>query len=284
MHVFEYRESWKQLLTPRIVSLLIWIHEAKGKQKQMLLSEGDALLPMKEEARVQSIRSSNGIEGIRVREEKFKPLVADKVIPKGMEEEMLAGYREAIQYISDSYVYHPMTPTYIIQIHQTLFKYTKDEGGRFRSSECGQAVDRLCCAYDDALQSGADPLLIIPSVVLDFLNIEPFDQGNRQMSRLMLLHLLCRVGYGVGRYVSIEHIIEQRREEYDHAYFGSSMNWGDNLNDYKGITEYLLEIIESAYESFFPKAEKRMRRGYTKLDYTGISYAKPILRLANRIF
>lgn len=267
MHTFEYRESWKQLLTPEIVSVLIRIHEAKGKQTQLLLNEGEALLSLKDEARAQSIKASNSMEGIRVREVRFKPLVTDKIIPDDDAEKLLAGYRNTIRYISDGYEYSPMTPTYILQLHQQLFQFYSGVGDRFRSKECGQAIEELCRAYDDAIQAGVDQLLIIPTVVLDFLNIRPFEKGNGQMSRLLLLLLLYRAGYGVGRYVSLEHLMDKQKAQYESVFFDSSMNWNDDQNDSKSITEYLLKIIDSAYSTFFQRAENRLKSGYTKANY-----------------
>ena len=57
----------------------------------MLLRDEKALLFIKEEARAQSIKSSCELEGIFVREERFKPLVTDKAYPNGEAEMLLAG-------------------------------------------------------------------------------------------------------------------------------------------------------------------------------------------------
>lgn len=98
--------------------------------------------------------------------------------------------------------------------------------------ETPRSVEALCAAFDDAInRSDADPLLIIPMFILDFLCIHPFNNGNGRMSRLLTLLLLYRAGYIVGKYISIEKVIEQSKETYYEAFQNSSQGWHENKND-----------------------------------------------------
>ena len=109
----------------------------------------------------------------------------------------------------------------------------------------------LCDAFNDMLmQSDADPLLIIPMFILDFLCIHPFNDGNGRMSRLLTLLLLYRAGYIVGKYVSIEKMIEQSKETYYEALHNSSMGWHEEGNDYIPFVQYILGVVVAAYREF----------------------------------
>lgn len=96
----------------------------------------------------------------------------------------------------------------------------------------------------------ADPLLLIPMFILDFLCIHPFNDGNGRMSRLLMLLLLYRSGYIVGKYISLEKIIENSKESYYEVLKESSYNWHENGNDYEPFVRYTLGIIVSAYREF----------------------------------
>ena len=117
--------------------------------------------------------------------------------------------------------------------------------------ETPAAIDAICEAFDEILSgSEADPLLIIPMFILDFLCIHPFNDGNGRMSRLLTLLLLYRAGYIVGKYISIEKIIEQTKETYYEALQNSSTYWHEDKNDYIPFVQYTLGVVVAAYREF----------------------------------
>ena len=128
-----------------------------------------------------------------------------------------------------------------------------------------EAMERLYAASDEAMNDSThDPLLIIPLFVLDFLCIHPFRDGNGRMSRLLTLLLLYRAGYTVGKYVSMEKMIEATKESYYDALERSSQLWHEEKNDYVPFTRYLLDIILASYREFFARVQKLDTEGRSK--------------------
>ena len=131
--------------------------------------------------------------------------------------------------------------------------------------ETPEAVNQLCAAYEDVVGSGsADPLLIIPMFVLDFLCIHPFNDGNGRMSRLLTLLLLYRADYIVGKYISIEKLIEESKETYYDALQSSSENWHEGTNDYRPFVRYMLGVIVTAYREFSARMQTLTTSGLSK--------------------
>ena len=275
MRNYVYAGKWQELLTPEIVSMLTQIHEYKGEQNLFIEVERDSLTQLLEIAKIRSVEASNKIEGICTSDERLKKLVLDKTTPRSRNEQEIAGYRNVLSTIHESYDYIPPRPSMILQLHRDLYKFSgMTYGGCYKSQdnvftqgdekgnhairfipvaawETPKAIEDLCSAYEQVVGSGeADPLLIIPMFVLDFLSIHPFNDGNGRMSRLLTLLLLYRAGYVVGKYSSIERIIEESKEAYYEALHDSSVNWYEGTNDYKPFVRYMLGVIVLAYREF----------------------------------
>ena len=178
----------------------------------------------------------------------------------------------------------------ILQLHRDLYKFSgMSIGGHYKNSdnviaetdsagnrfvrfqpvhawETPEAIDFACKAYDEAVQSGADPLLLIPMFILDFLCIHPFNDGNGRMSRLLTLLLLYRSGYIVGKYISIEKVIEQSKETYYETLQQSSAGWHENQNDYTPFVRYMLGVIVAAYRDFSSRVQVLVTSGMSKPD------------------
>ena len=291
MRNYRYNEKWESLLTPEIVALLSKIHEDKGKQALYIESHEDALVELVEIAKIQSTDASNRIEGIHTSDERLKKIVLDKTRPKTRDEEEIAGYRDVLQIIHDSHDYLPVKSSVILQLHRDLFKYAGLEpGGKYKTVdnvieeidatgdkrirfvpspawETPTAVEQLCKSYEEIMKEDyVDPLLVIPMFILDFLCIHPFKDGNGRMSRLLTLLLLYRSGCIVGKYVSIEKIIEATKESYYAVLEESSYRWHESQNDYKPFVKYTLEVIASAYKGFSSRVRVLSTSGLTKPD------------------
>lgn len=288
MRQFEYIESWKKLLTPNIVSLLTSIHEYKGEQNLFIESNSDKLSKLLEIAKIQSTEASNKIEGIITTDERLKKLVMDKTMPKSRSEKEIAGYRDVLNTIHESYEYIPVNANYFLQLHGDLYKYNGLRfGGKFKFSDniiteidtsgnqrirfqpleawaTPEAMLNMCNAYNDAINDGIDPLILMPMFILDFLCIHPFNDGNGRMSRLLTLLLLYKSGYIVGKYISIEKLIEKSKDTYYEQLQASSYRWHENENDYEPFVEYYLGVIIAAYKEFSGRVQTLIESGMSK--------------------
>ena len=281
MHKFDYSKVWQKALTPEIVALLTKIHEYKGQQVLFIDSKEDTLTQFLEIAKIQSTEASNKIEGIFTSDDRLKKIVNDKTHPRNRNEQEIAGYRDVLSAINENYLYVPFKPNMILQLHQNLYKYSgATSSGRFKVSDSEnaslvpmaaratpQAVEELYLAYENILQDGeADPLITIPMVILDFLCIRPFNEGNGRMSRLLTLLLLYQSGYIVGKYISIEKLIEQSKETYYEVLQQSSCGWHENENDYIPFIRYILGVVLKAYKEFLERTELLTKKGVSKPD------------------
>lgn len=114
----------------------------------------------------------------------------------------------------------------------------------------------LCDAYRAGIDAGVhDSLLLAIMFVFDFLCIHPFDDGNGRMSRLLILLLLCRHGYVVGKYISLEMLVEKNKETYYETLQASSIGWDENRNDLFPFLRYLLGVMLRAYREFAERGE-----------------------------
>lgn len=280
MREYSYNKKWEQLLTPEIVAMLSAIHELKGEQNLFVEAESDTLTRLVEVAKIQSTEASNKIEGIFTSDERLKVLVSNKTTPRTRNEQEIAGYRDVLAIIHDSYEYIPVKPSIILQLHRDLYKFSgKAIGGNYKNSdnviaeedksgnkfirfqpvpawETPQSIEAICEAFDEVIKrEEANALLIIPMFILDFLCIHPFNDGNGRMSRLLTLLLLYRSGYMVGKYISIEKLIEKTKETYYEALQSSSQGWHECENDYSHFVKYILGILLSAYRDFSERAK-----------------------------
>jgi Fic family protein len=136
--------------------------------------------------------------------------------------------------------------------------------------ETSEAIDNLCKAFDEIFQDeNIEPLIVIPMFILDFLCIHPFNDGNGRMSRLLTLLLLYRSGYIVGKYISIEKMIENTKETYYEVLRASSEDWHEEENDYIPFIKYMLGIIVASYREFSSRVKLLTTAGLTKGERIG---------------
>lgn len=289
MRIYNYREKWHKLLTPEIVGKLTRIYEYKGEQRLYIEAHKDELNELVEIAKVQSTEASNRIEGISTADDRLKNLVQAKTTPRNRDESEIAGYRDVLNTIHENYEYIPINANYLLQLHRDLYKFLGSlEGGTFKTSdniireididgnervrfkpvpawETAASVDELCKAFREA-KNEVDLLLLNGMFILDFLCIHPFNDGNGRMSRLLTLLLLYQSGFIVGKYISIEKIIEDSKETYYEALRDSSMNWHENENDYRPFVNYMLGVVINAYKEFGSRVKLLTDPGFSKAD------------------
>lgn len=291
MRNFDLKEKVNSLMTNNIINLLSMIHEYKGKQTLFIEAQPDILTSLLSIAKVQSTCSSNKIEGIFTTDERLNDIVNEKVKPKTRNEEEIAGYRDVLNTIHENYDYININSNVILQLHRDLYKYSGiSYGGKFKNSqnyieeeledgtkriiftplspvETPIAINELCKSYNEIINKGEiDPLLVIPVFILDFVSIHPFNDGNGRISRLLTLLLLYKTGYIVGKYISIEKIIEDTKETYYDSLEKSSVNWHNNENDYTYFVEYYLGVVLSAYKEFSSRVEYITNKKLTAIE------------------
>lgn len=305
MRNFDSQKCSLELLKPDIVNLISSIHEYKGKQELFIEAKPDILNELLEIAKIQSTGASNRIEGIYTSDNRLQELVQKKTDPKNRSEKEIAGYREVLQIIHENYEYIPLRPNMILQLHRDLYMYSGSSiGGNFKNSdntieeinpdgnlivrfkpvaafETSQYMDSLCTNFEKTLNhSNIDPLLLIPMFILDFLCIHPFNDGNGRMSRLLTLLLLYREGYIVGKYISIEMIVEKTKETYYDTLQECSTNWHEGTNEYAPFVQYFLGTILNAYKEFSNRVEHLRKKGTTKADRIRNLFDKKIGKLS----
>ena len=293
MRNYNLENEAKPMLKNNIVNLISIIHEFKGKQTLYIEANPDILTSLLKIAKIQSTEYSNKIEGIRTTDKRINELVNDKVKPKNRNEEEIAGYRDVLELIHENYENMEITPNVILQMHKYLYKYSpKSIGGKFKDTENAieeidengnrklrfkpvsafetpRAIEELCISYNYEIQKGnIDALILIPLFILDFLSIHPFNDGNGRMSRLLTLLLLYKSGYIVGKYISIEKIVENTKESYYDTLQQSSIKWHENKNNYEFFVEYYLGIILSAYKDFSNRVEYLTNKKMTVKERT----------------
>ncbi len=257
------------------VSFLKTIGEFKGKQELFFTQTPEILNTLKQVAIVESIESSNRLEGITAPHKRIEGIVLESTQPRNRPEEEIAGYRDALNLIHESAKNMPFSENIILQIHSIIYRYMPENGGfwknrdnkiveqnpdgtikriRFRPTPAAVtpiAIKKMTEYYDIAIQhDGRESLLIIPLAIFDFLCIHPFADGNGRVARLLTLILLYHFGYEVGRFISLERIFEESRETYYDALEKSSKGWHEGRHNIMPWLRYFWGTIIRAYKEF----------------------------------
>jgi Fic family protein len=249
------------------------VMECKGRQQLYERQKPEVLRILRELALVESTESSNRIEGVTVEWARLRPLVLGRARPRDRSEEEIVGYRNALNWVHTQHANIRIEPATVQRLHALAQAGSGDAGQwkrldneiievdaqgnrrvRFRpvpAAETPKAIDDLCLAYRHALdQDILPPLLATASLVLDFLCVHPFRDGNGRVSRLLTLLALYTHGYEVGRYVSLERLVEESKESYYEALARSSEGWHEGRHDLAPWWAYFLTIVRSAYGEF----------------------------------
>ena len=253
--------SWALLSSVREVG------EYRGREMLHLHRSPQVLDTLREAAVIASTTSSNRIEGVEAPAERIDALVMADVAPANRSEQEIAGYRDVLRTVHASWEHMPFTPGVVLQLHRDLYRYVPGGGGvwktapnritertadgtvrvRFQPVEPHETPGAMAALHDGlnaAWDRGeVDRLLLIGAYVLDFLCVHPFLDGNGRMARLLTLWLLYRAGYDVGRYVSLEQVVERHREGYYDALEASSRGWHEGRHTLLPWWEYLLGVV-----------------------------------------
>ena len=275
MRTFNYSLIKDQKWDSELLGLIAAIYKEAGKQEMYLKQRPEELEKLVEIAKVQSTEASNAIEGIRTTDTRIRQLVAEKTAPRNRSEQEIAGYRDVLNIIHESFDAIPITRNYILQLHKILYSQsnnpiagqTKNVQNYISASfpdghteilftplapyETPEALDRICEEYNRVIGNmELEPLIAISVFIHDFLCIHPFNDGNGRMSRLLTTLLLYRNGFYVGKYISLEAKIAKNKDLYYDALSASQDGWHEGKDDPVPFIKYLLGTILAAYRDF----------------------------------
>lgn len=275
MRDFHYTAIREQKWDSEILGLIAAIYKEAGKQEMYLKQRPEELEKLVEIAKVQSTEASNAIEGIVTTSTRIRQLVEEKTAPRNRDEQEIAGYRDALNIIHENFDAIPITRNYILQLHKVLYSHMNNPmAGQTKSVqnyisatypnghtetlftplapfETPEALERICDEYNRVIGNmEAEPLIVIPIFIHDFLCIHPFNDGNGRMSRLLTTLLLYRNGFYVGKYISLEGKIAKNKDLYYAVLRQAQEGWHEGTEDTVPFIKYLLGIILSAYRDF----------------------------------
>lgn len=287
MRTFNYSQIKDLKWDSDVLGLIAAIYKEAGKQELYLKQRPEELEKLVEIAKIQSTEASNAIEGIVTTNARIKQLVAEKTIPKNKDEQEIAGYRDVLGIIHESFDAIPISTNYILQLHKILYSHmnnpvagktktvqnyisTTYHDGRVETLftpldpfETPTALEIICNEYNRVIGNfEVEPLIAIPIFIHDFLCIHPFNDGNGRMSRLLTTLLLYRSDFYVGKYISLEAKIAKNKDLYYDALSKSQIGWHEGEEDAVPFIKYLLGTILAAYKDF----EDRFALVETKLS------------------
>lgn len=275
MRTFNYSAIKDQKWDSEILGLVAAIYKYAGKQELYLKQKPHELEKLVEIAKIQSTEASNAIEGIVTTNTRIRQIVEEKTAPRNRDEQEIAGYRDVLNVIHESFDAIPITKNYILQLHKMLYSHMNNPlAGQTKTVqnyisatypdshtetvftplapfETPDALEKICEEYSRVIGNfEVEPLIIIPIFIHDFLCIHPFNDGNGRMSRLLTTLLLYRSGFNVGKYISLEAKIAKNKYLYYDALRRSQDGWHEGNEDVIPFIKYLLGTILAAYKDF----------------------------------
>lgn len=247
--------------------------EARGKQDLFTKQSPQRLKVLREHALIESAVSSNRIEGVEVDQSRIKAILVGKGALRDRDEEEVRGYRDALKLIHERNVKLPVSEQTIQELHR-LARGRIGDAGQYKSQDSDiierlpdgrtrvrfktvpavrtpESMTELLGLWQDCLRDGwVHPLVAMAAMNLDFLCIHPFRDGNGRVSRLLLLLQCYHLGYEVGRYISMERLIEENKERYYETLEQSSQGWHEGKHDPWPYVHYLLYVLKSACREF----------------------------------
>ena len=275
MRQFNYSKIREQSWDSEILGLIAAIYKEAGKQELYLKQRPEELEKLVEIAKIQSTEASNAIEGIVTTNTRIRQLVEEKTTPRNRDEQEIAGYRDVLNLIHESFDAISITRNFILQLHKIMYSHmnnpmagqTKNVQNYISATypdghaeilftpmapyETPEALDQICQEYNRVIGNfELEPLIAIPVFIHDFLCIHPFNDGNGRMSRLLTTLLLYRSGFYVGKYISLEAKIAKNKDLYYDALNRSQTGWHEGTEDTLPFIKYLLGTILAAYRDF----------------------------------
>lgn len=256
------------------LTILRKIGEYQGKQELYFRQSPEILKGLQQVAVIESSESSNRLEGITAPHARIAELIIHNISPKDRSEQEIAGYRDALNLIHQSFKHMPFSLNVILQLHAWIYRYHPHVGGQWKTAdneiseiypdgrkrirfipsnafETPSAMEKLVKGFQQNITDwNVEPLIVIPAAILDFLCIHPFRDGNGRTARLITLLLLYHFDYQVGRYISLERIFEESKESYYETLETSSQGWHEARHNIMPWMTYFWGVLLRAYKEF----------------------------------
>lgn len=287
MRKFDYSFLENQI-PARLLNLTAIIYDIKGKESVRLHDNPKLFRKLKEKAIRDSIKGSNAIENIHTTEKRINEIAAGDNNAFTHPEKEIIGYRNALNNIHTYNETIIFDKTTLLSLHKQLLDVAESEDrGQFKKEpniisetrngkkyvvfvpvapkDVEESIDQMLIAFNEASHNpNINPLLLISCFILDFLCVHPFDDGNGRMSRLLTLLLLYKKGFDIGRFISIENMINENKGEYYRTLQESSANWQDGKNTYEPFMLYMIQILYECYmkldENVFSQIDKKLSK------------------------
>ncbi len=291
MRIFDYSFLKNKPIPAHTVNLLTTVEKLTIDRRTLVDTYPKLFKELTKIAIVQSIISSNAIEGIVTTDERIKGLLSGSISPINHNENEILGYKDVIDLIHHNYDEYSFTEEQILAFHQLLLSYERPSyAGKYKTSdnvileisknetrsvrfrptpakETQVAMEQMILAYMDARDdSSVNQLLLIPCVILDFLSIHPFSDGNGRMSRLLSLLLLYKNGFSIGKYISFE----------------NQINWGNSTNDYYPFINHFLITLIRCYNELDKRVSILSSKVTNKKERIKITIEKSLVPLSRK--
>ena len=304
MRKFDFTFLEQDKIPGDLINVLTDIYLMKRDNDGRKEKYGTVFTELEKIAIVQSVKGSNAIEGILTTDDRINEIVNRSSAPLNHNEEEIVGYRDALNLVHNNYQNLSFSETNILSLHKTMLRIAKaNVAGKYKehdnaimeikadgtrsvrftpisASETKEAMNQLVLAYMDARDnSNINQLLLIPCVILDFLCIHPFSDGNGRMSRLLTLLLLYNAGFDAGKYISFEEQINKTKGHYYESLRKSSVSWHDNKNDYFFFVENFLITLFTCYKELdkrFATVNSKKVNKTSRIEATILNSVLPI--------
>lgn len=304
MRKYDYSFLENGKIPANLVNLIANIYSFKSNNDTRKKDFSSIYTELEKIAKVESVKGSNAIEGILTTDERINAIVNGNTAPLNHDEEEIVGYRDALNLIHSSYNVLSLDQPLLLNLHNTMLQIAKPnvagkykeqdnyiveqrvDGSRYvrfypvKASETKESIEQWFLAYIEARDnSNINQLLLIPCVILDFLCIHPFSDGNGRMSRLLTLFLLYKAGFDAGRYISFEEMINKNKIDYYESLRKSSIEWQDNKNDYYPFIENMLVTLFKCYKELdkrFATVNSKTINKKNRIEATVINSILPI--------
>ena len=304
MRKFDFTFLEQDKIPGDLINVLTDIYLMKRDNDGRKEKYGTVFTELEKIAIVQSVKGSNAIEGILTTDDRINEIVNRSSAPLNHNEEEIVGYRDALNLVHNNYQNLSFSETNILSLHKTMLRIAKaNVAGKYKehdnaimeikadgtrsvrftpisASETKEAMNQLVLAYMDARDnSNINQLLLIPCVILDFLCIHPFSDGNGRMSRLLTLLLLYNAGFDAGKYISFEEQINKAKGHYYESLRKSSVSWHDNKNDYFFFVENFLITLFACYKELdkrFATVNSKKVNKTSRIEATILNSVLPI--------
>jgi len=272
MRTFDYSFLESGMLPAGLVNIVSAIAGLRERENERKANYPDVFTRLESIAKVQSVKGSNAIEGIVTSEQRINEIVNQNSAPLNHNEAEIAGYRDALNLVHAGFETLDIRESDILRLHEIMLSYAPVNGGLYKQSdnvimeldasgarrvrfaptpatETAETMGQLILSYIDARSNyNINQLLLIPCVILDFLCIHPFADGNGRMSRLLSLLLLYKNGFDAGKYISFEEQINKGKSDYYEALRLSSAKWHDKQNSYFPFIENFITTLLYCYK------------------------------------